>query len=252
MQYKSEKEALINPHVSVDCVIVGFDGEDIRVLLVKQVGKESNGEFNDMKLPGSLIYDDEDLDEAAQRVLYELTGIKNLNLIQFRAFGSKNRTHNPKDVNWLERFHRLDTKVGRIVTVAYLSMVKIDKKLTQLSDKYEACWVKVKEIGELAFDHNQIINEALLFIRQYVDTNPSVLFDLLSRKFTAAQLRTLYELVYDKIFDVRNFHKKIAMMEYVVQLDEKQTGVPHRAARYYKFDKKIYNKIHGVSKSFNK
>ena len=131
-------------------------------------------------------------------------------------------------------------------------MVKIDKKLTQLSDKYEACWVKVKEIGELAFDHNQIINEALLFIRQYVDTNPSVLFDLLSRKFTAAQLRTLYELVYDKIFDVRNFHKKIAMMEYVVQLDEKQTGVPHRAARYYKFDKKIYNKIHGVSKSFNK
>ena len=252
MQYKSEKEALINPHVSVDCVIVGFDGEDIRVLLVKQVGKESNGEFNDMKLPGSLIYDDEELDEAAQRVLYELTGIKNLNLIQFRAFGSKNRTHNPKDVNWLERFHRLDTKVGRIVTVAYLSMVKIDKKLTQLSDKYEACWVKVKEIGELAFDHNQIINEALLFIRQYVDTNPSVLFDLLSRKFTAAQLRTLYELVYDKIFDVRNFHKKIAMMEYVVQLDEKQTGVPHRAARYYKFDKKIYNKIHGVSKSFNK
>ena len=70
MQYKSEKEALINPHVSVDCVIVGFDGEDIRVLLVKQVGKESNGEFNDMKLPGSLIYDDEDLDEAAQEFIY--------------------------------------------------------------------------------------------------------------------------------------------------------------------------------------
>lgn len=252
MQNKAAKEALINPHVSVDCVIIGFDGEDIRVLLVKQVGKESNGKFNDMKLPGSLIYDDEDLDEAAQRVLCELTGIDSLNLIQFHAFGSKNRTHNPKDVNWLERFHRLDRKVERIVTIAYLSMVKIDKKLTQLSDKYEACWVKVKEIGELAFDHNQITNEALLFIRQYVEMNPSTLFDLLPRKFTAAQLRRLFELVYDKPQDVRNFHKKIAMMEYVVQLDEKQTGVPHRAARYYKFDKKQYNKVHGVSKSFSK
>lgn len=252
MQNESIKDALINPHVSVDCVLVGFDGEEIKVLLVKQLGKEQSDEFNNMKLPGSLIYDDEDLDEAAQRVLFELTGLKNVNLLQYRAFGSKNRTHNPKDVNWLERFHRLDTKVERIVTIAYLSMVKIDRKLLQLSEKYQACWVSVKDIKELAFDHNQIIVEAFTFIRQYVDMNPSVLFDLLPRKFTAAQLRVLYELVYGKSFDVRNFHKKISMMEYIVQLDEKQTGVPHRAARYYKFDRKVYNKLHGSSKSFYK
>ena len=98
---------MINPHVSVDCVVLGFDGEHLKVLLVKQTGHEESGYYNNMKLPGSLIYNDEDLDEAAQRVLYELTGLNELHLIQFRAFGSKNRTNNPKDIKWLERFHQL-------------------------------------------------------------------------------------------------------------------------------------------------
>jgi len=89
---------MINPHVSVDCVVLGFDGEHLKVLLVKQTGHEESGYYNNMKLPGSLIYNDEDLDEAAQRVLYELTGLNELHLIQFRAFGSKNRTNNPKDI----------------------------------------------------------------------------------------------------------------------------------------------------------
>ena len=94
----------------------------------------------------------------------------------------------------------------------------------------------------MAFDHNLIIREALIFIRQYVEFNPSMLFDLLPRKFTAQQLRRLYELIYNKTIDVRNFHKKIAIMDYVVPLEEQQQGVAHRAARYYRFDKKIYNK----------
>ncbi len=252
MQYDTNENKLVNPHVSVDCVVIGFDGEQMKVLLVKQLEQEGLDTYNDLKLPGSLIYDDEDLDEAAQRVLYELTGIKNLNLLQFRAFGSKNRTHNPKDVRWLERFHQLKSKIERIVTIAYISMVKIDKKMEQLSDKYKACWMEVKDLKELAFDHNQIISEAITYIRQYVEANPSVLFDLLPRKFTASQLRVLYELVYDKAFDVRNFHKKIAMMEYVVLLEERQQRVPHRAAHYYKFDRKIYNKLHSTTKSFNK
>ena len=98
-------------------------------------------------------------------------------------------------------------------------------------------------IKALAFDHNLIIKEAMIYIRQYVEINPSSLFDLLPRKFTASQLRTLYELVYGRQYDVRNFHKKIALMEYVVPMEEKQQGVAHRAARYYRFDKKIYNKI---------
>ena len=202
---------LANNHISVDCVVIGFDGEQLKVLLINRIGEENGKVYRDMKLPGSLIYMDEDLDEAAQRVLFELTGIRNVNLMQFKAFGSKNRTSNPKDVHWLER-------------------------------AMQSCWVALKDIKTLAFDHNLIIREALTYIRQFVEFNPSMLFDLLPRKFTASQLRILFELVYDKAVDVRNFHKKIALMDYVVPLEEKQTGVAHRAARYYKFDRKIYNK----------
>lgn len=239
-----ENNRTIDVHVSVDCVLVGFDGEQFRVLLVKQVGAPSEGEYNTMKLPGSLIYDEEDLDDAAKRVLNELTGLKNVKLTQFKAYGSKERTRNPKDVMWLEHFHRLGgRKIDRIVTVAYLTLVKIDRRFEQLSDKYDACWTPVGEVESLAFDHWQILQDALAHIRRYVEYTPSVMFDLLPRKFTAAQLRTVYQLVYDKVFDVRNFHKKIALMPYVVPLEEKQVGVCHRAARFYKFDRSIYNKI---------
>lgn len=231
---------LANNHISVDCVVIGFDGEQLKVLLVNQVGEEDGKVYHDMKLPGSLIYMDEDLDEAAQRVLHELTGVKNVNLMQFKAFGSKNRTSNPKDVLWLER--AIQSRVERIVTIAYLAMVKIDRTLDKNLDASQAGWMALEDVQTLAFDHNLIIKEALTAIRQFVEINPSMLFDLLPRKFTAAQLRVLFELVYDKPVDVRNFHKKIAMMEYVVPLEERQQGVAHRAARYYKFDKKIYNK----------
>lgn len=232
---------LANNHISVDCVVIGFDGVQLKVLLVKRMGEEEGEVFHDMKLPGSLIYMDEDLDEAAQRVLHELTGLKNVNLVQFKAFGSKNRTKNPKDVHWLERAQR--AKVERIVTIAYLSLVKIDRALNRNLDECQASWVAMEDIADLAFDHNLIIKEALSYIRQYVEINPLALFELLPRKFTAAQLRVLYELVYEKRIDVRNFHKKMAQMEYVVPLDEKQEGVSHRAARFYRFEKKVYNKI---------
>ena len=121
--------------------------------------------------------------------------------MQFKAFGSKNRTSNPKDVRWLER--AMQSKVERIVTIAYLSMVKIDRALDKNLDEFQACWVALKDIKTLAFDHNLIIREALIYIRQFVEFNPSMLFDLLPRKFTASQLRILFELVYDKAVDVR-------------------------------------------------
>lgn len=235
------KTPLANNHISVDCVVVGFDGTQLKVLLLRRMGEESGEVFHDMKLPGSLIYMDEDLDEAAKRVLNDLTGLKNVNLMQFKTFGSKDRTKNPKDIHWLERAEK--AKVERIVTVAYLSLVKIDRALNKNLDDFQAEWVALQDIKDLAFDHNQIISEAMVFIRQYVEFNPSCLFDLLPRKFTALQLRVLFELVYGRQIDVRNFHKKISMMEYIVPLDEYQQGVSHRAARYYRFDKKIYNKL---------
>ena len=245
MYNMSNVEQHINLHVSVDCVLIGFDGERFRVLLVKQLGKQLDEGLNDMKLPGSLIYDDEDLDEAAKRVLNELTGLKNVKMAQFKAYGSQNRTWNPKDVLWLERFHRLDEKkIDRIVTIAYLALVKIDRKFEQLSSKYDAGWMPVDEVKSLAFDHYQIMQDALAYIRHYVEISPAVLFDLLPRKFTASQLRSLYQLIYNKEFDVRNFHKKIVQMSYVVPLDEREVGVSHRAARYYKFDRTLYNKVY--------
>ena len=247
MQNIEQKTPLANNHISVDCVVIGFDGEQLKVLLIKRAGEEEGEIFQDMKLPGSLIYMDEDLDEAAKRVLNELTGLKNVNLMQFKAFGSKNRTKDPRDVHWQER--AMQSRVERIVTIAYLSLVKIDRALNRDLDNNQASWVAMPDIKALAFDHNLIIKEAITYVRQYVEFNPSSLFDLLPRKFAASQLRTLYELVYDKQYDVRNFHKKMTAMEYVVQTDEVETGVNHRAARYYRFDKVKYNKLHS---KFNK
>ncbi len=239
-----DSHKIIDTHVSVDCVLIGFDGEEFRILLVRQIGKQTEGDgANDMKLPGSLIYADEDLDDAAKRVLTELTGLKNIKMTQFRAYGSKDRTSNPKDVSWLEHFHRItEGRVSRIVTVAYLSLLKIDRHNRQLSTTYDACWTPISEIRELAFDHLQICKDALVHIRHYVESVPSVMFDLLPRKFTVSQLHNLYQLIYEKETDIRNFHKKLAAMPYLVPLDEKEQGVRHRAARYYKFDKTIYNK----------
>lgn len=241
---EGDKNALIDVHVSVDCVLIGFDGEQFRVLLVSQVGRQPDENLNMQKLPGSLIYADEDLDDAAKRVLTELTGLKNIRMRQFKAYGSKDRTSDPRDVLWLERFHRItENRVGRIVTIAYLSLLKIDRHNRNLSSTYDACWKPVPEVQKLAFDHLQILKDALVYVRHYVESTPSVMFDLLPRKFTVAQLRLLYQLIYDKEFDVRNFHKRIALMPYIVPLEEKETGVRHRAARYYKFDRTIYNKV---------
>ncbi|WP_296259709.1 NUDIX domain-containing protein [uncultured Phocaeicola sp.] len=243
MEKQAGNNQLIDVHVSVDCAVIGFDGEQFRVLLVKQVGKRTDGTFNDWKLPGSPIYVDEDLDEAAKRVLTELAGLKNIRMNQFKAYGSKDRMADPRDVMWLEHFHLIkEGKVGRIVTIAYLALLKIDQRNKRLSATYDARWTPVSEVGPLAFDHNRILKDAMEVIRHYVEASPSVMFDLLPRKFTAAQLRVLFQLVYNKEFDVRNFHKKMAQMPYVVPLEEKEKGVAHRAARYYRFDRKIYNK----------
>ena len=233
---------LANHHISVDCVVVGFDGEQLKVLLLKRTINENGQEYHDMKLPGSLIYEDEDLDAAAQRVLLEQAGIRRMPLVQFKASGSRDRTKNVKDVKWLERAIKM--KVERIVTIAYLSLVKISANNTTFKAAgNELCWMPVDAQIELAFDHNIIVNEALKQIRHFVDNDPIYLFHLLPHRFTALQLRTLFERIYGKQLDVRNFQKKLKQMNYVVPLDEYEKNVAHRAARYYRFDKVAYNKM---------
>lgn len=231
---------LANHHISIDCTLFGFDGNGLKVLLLKRNGHDSDGNtYSDMKLPGSLIYQDEDLDEAAARVLKSLTGVSNVPLKQFKAFGSKNRTDNPRDVLWLREEQQ--AHVERIITIAYFAILKLDPAVVKAIDPEVAEWVDLDKVGKLAFDHNLIITEAMGAIRREVDNNRSMLFDLLPKKFTASQLRSLYEILYSRQVDVRNFHKKIAQMPYVVALDERQRGVAHRAARFYKFDRKLFN-----------
>ncbi len=230
-------ENIYNPHVSVDCVVFGFDGEKLKVLLVERSIAEQNEMYNDKKLPGSIILQDEDLDTAASRVLNELTGLKNIYLSQFKSFGNPNRTNDSRDILWLEKTTQL--KIGRIVTVAYVALVKINSKLVFNAADTLVNWYDINEIKNmnLAFDHTDIIFEGLKHIRHRLELEPHLFFELLPRKFTITQLRTLHDTVHQVQSDVRNFQKKVAQMPYVVALDEVEAGVPHRAARLYKYKK---------------
>lgn len=235
IQFKMPNEIIYNPHVSVDCVVFGFDGEKLKVLLIERTIAENNELYNDKKLPGSIILADEDLDKAAIRVLTELTGLKNIYLSQFHSFGNPNRTENPRDILWLENTMQL--KIGRIVTVAYVALIKIDRKIQVKADNTQANWYDLNEVKtmNLAFDHSEIIKKGLEFIRHNLDIEPHLLFELLPRKFTISQLRSLYDTVHQTNSDVRNFQKKVAQWPYIIALDEMEDGVPHRAARLYKF-----------------
>lgn len=227
-----------NPHVSVDCVVFGFDGAKLKVLLIERTIDENDGFYSDKKLPGSVIYDNEDLDTAAIRILNELTGLKNIFLSQFHCFGDPQRISNPRDKNWLEKITKLE--IGRVITVGYVALIKISRKIIFESENTTARWYDIDELSkmELAFDHNQISEEALKHIRHKVMLEPDVLFELLPQKFTMTQLRNLYDIVLETKSDVRNFQKKMLLIEGLEQLDEVQKDVPYRAPRLYRFDKK--------------
>ena len=228
-------------HTSVDCVVLGFDGESLRVLLIRRKDESLSEKFHDMKLPGSLIYANEDLDDAARRVMSGITGLKNIYMTQFKAFGSRDRTSNPEDVLWLERAQKVH--VDRIVTVAYFSLIRIDKALLWSMQGTEALWIPVQDLPPLAFDHNIIVAEAVKHLRTVAGDNPACLFEMLPRKFTVPQLRAIYSVVFGVKTDPGNFYKKMTRMPYVVPLDEMQEGVSHRAARMYRFDRNAYNKM---------
>ena len=228
---------LYNPNISVDCVVFGFDGERMKVLLIERQIKEQQEMYNDKKLPGSVIYKEENLDDAANRVLYELTGLKNIYLRQFYSFGDPNRTKNPRDILWLEDTIRL--KIERIVTVGYMALIKISRKIQVASENTTAHWYDLEDIQKitLAFDHSEIIQKGIEHIRHLLDREPYLFFELLPRKFSMSQFRTLHDTVHQVTSDVRNFQKKASKLPYIVALDEFEENVPHRAARLYKFDK---------------
>jgi len=232
------QETKYNPYVSVDCVVFGFDGEKLKVLLNERNIKEKHEWYNDKKLPGSLLLKDEDLDDAAIRILNERTGLKNIYLSQFHSFGNPQRTKNPRDILWLENMTKL--KIERIVTVGYVALIKIKRKIQVLADNTELNWYDLKDVKRmrLAFDHAEIIQKGLEHIRHNLNIEPYLFFELLPRKFTISQLRILHDTVHQVHSDVRNFQKKVTQMPYVIALDELEKKVPHRAARLYKFERK--------------
>ncbi|MDG1262033.1 MAG: NUDIX hydrolase [Flavobacteriales bacterium] len=224
--------------VSVDCVLFGFDGEGLKVLLIEQGLDESGSLSKDQvqtALPGDLVYLDESLDASAERVLKELTSLDGIYLKQFHTFGDPQRVKGLKDQDWLRSFRANPER--RVITVAYYSLVKMEDYQPQPSSfAGKAIWVDVNEIPDLAFDHNDIAEKALTVLREELDSK-HIGFELLPEKFTLSQLQLLYEIILDKKLDKRNFRKNIKKMDQVIPLDEKQQGVLHKPAQLFRFDK---------------
>ncbi|UZT98103.1 NUDIX domain-containing protein [Chryseobacterium fluminis] len=229
----------IHTYVSVDCVVFGFDHENrLNILLVQRYLDDVPTE-RQRRLPGSLILSDEDVDDAAQRVLHELTGIKKMILKQFKCFADPLRASSKDDMKWMEKEYK--QHIDRIITVAYLSLCKIDHKIN--CTKYDTVdWYPIDEVPLLPFDHNKIISESLSEIRKWIESDFSIIFELLPKRFTIRQLYQLYNALSKKRIDIKNFHKKISSFSYIIPLEETQTNVSHRAARYYRFDAKIFKK----------
>ena len=219
---------------SVDCVIFGFDEGELKILLIER----NEDPFKDwFALPGNLVDNNESIEAAAERILYELTGLKGIYMEQYHTFGEVGR--HPR---------------GRVLTVAYYAMIRLNgqKELKPVSNyARQAVWVNVKEMPELAFDHSKIFKKGFDKIRNKISYQP-IAFELLPEKFTLTQLQSLYEVILNKSLDKRNFRKKMLAYDILKELDEKQKGVSYRAAKLYKFDKRKYAKHFNKELSFAK
>ena len=219
---------------SVDCVIFGFDEGELKILLIER----NEDPFKDwFALPGNLVDNNESIEGAAERILYELTGLKGIYMEQYYTFGEVGR--HPR---------------GRVLTVAYYAMIRLNgqKELKPVSNyARQAVWVNVKEMPELAFDHSKIFKKGFDKIRNKISYQP-IAFELLPEKFTLTQLQSLYEVILNKTLDKRNFRKKMLAYDILKELDEKQKGVSYRAAKLYKFDKRKYAKHFNKELSFAK
>ncbi len=229
----------LNPSLSADCVIFGFDGNDLKVLLI-----ERSLEFQEKMLstlPGDLIYEHEDLEVAAHRILNELTGIQNIFLEQLGAFGNIDRLDKESDKKWLHSIRTEPEK--RVVTVAFYSLVNIHAYSPQPSSFAKAAkWVSVKEVEELGFDHLKIFQSALNKLKLIIKIQP-IGFNLLPEKFTLTELNKLYEAILCKPLDKRNFRRKMLKLKIIEPLQEKQKGVAHKPSRYFQFNETTYNQL---------
>lgn len=241
---------LINNTISVDCVIFGFDFEKLNVLLVDRVlldEKTGDELFSDLTLTGNHIFEHESLEDAAARILFDLTGLENIYLNQFGAFCDPDRLKRPNDQAWLRASGR--DPESRIISVGYYSLLATEKVTLKWKGR-NVKWYPVADVTDLAFDHFHILQTALQSLRRELLYEP-IGFELLPEKFTLSQLQKLYEVVLGIDLDKRNFRKKIARMKYLIPLDEKQKGVAHKPARLYMFSRDVCEKTRKEVFDFN-
>lgn len=209
---KRNRQDYFNIAVSVDCVILGYENKELKVLLIESDLEEFNGLHS---LLGDLVRPDEDLDTASYRVLKDKTGLDDVYLEQVLSFGNINR--HPS---------------GRVVTTAYYSLLDIRNHALQLSHN-ELSWHSVKDLKKLAFDHKEILDTCLKRLREQVMERP-IIFNLLPSKFSLRELQEVYEAILGVGLDRRNFRKKIMLKDWMTDLKEMETDVPHRPGKLYK------------------
>jgi len=220
------------PSLTVDCVIFGLDLDDdaLKVVLIERDLEPYAGMW---AIPGGFVRKGESLDRAAARELSEETGIDDVFLEQLYTFGEPGR--DPR---------------GWVITVAYYALVSPDKhSIVAATDARRAQWFPVTRLPRLAFDHATVLEAALERLRSKLTYAP-IGFELLPEKFTIKQLQKLYEIALGRSLDNRNFRKKIFSMNVLRELGEMQQGVPHRAARLYKFDVRKYKQLSSRGRSF--
>ena len=209
--------------LTVDCVVFGLDEEDLKILLIQRALPPFAGTW---ALPGGFVRVDETLEDAARRELEEETGLRNVFLEQLYTFGALDR--DPRE---------------RVVSVAHYALVKLsDHTVQAATDARDAAWFAVHDVPSLAFDHADILQLAVERLRGKLRYQP-IGFELLPRKFTLSQLQHLYELVLERELDKRNFRKRVLAMDLLIETDEVQQDVAHRAARLYRFDERKYRRL---------
>lgn len=210
-----------NIAISVDCVIFGYNNNDLKVLVIKSDLEEFKGLYS---LLGDFIRPDEDLESASYRILKERTGLDDVYLEQVQAFGSLDR--HPS---------------GRVITIAYFSLIDINNHKLQLSHN-ELHWHSVNDIKKLAFDHKLILDTCLTRLQAQIMETP-VIFNLLQDKFSLRQLQKLYEAILGIELDRRNFRKKISIKDWLEDISEMESDVPHRPGKLYSLKKEYLKKM---------
>ena len=209
--------------LTVDCVVFGMDNEHLQVMLIQRALPPFEGEW---ALPGGFVRVEETVDEAARRELKEETGLGQVFLEQLYTFGAVKR--DPRE---------------RVVSVAYYALVNMaHHRLRAATDAGQAAWFPAHDVPALAFDHADILAMALTRLRGKLRYQP-IGFELLPKRFTLSRLQHLYEVVLERELDKRNFRKKALTTGLLVETDEVQQDVAHRAARLYRFDERRYKQL---------